>query len=87
MKKEKQINHKFIGYHNQEPVVSTYGFDKDDAELKCRELLLEYFHNKSKGCTLFPLEYYNGVVAYVGQSSIEYTHPNIVEYKYSKYYS
>jgi len=63
----KKTNHKYIGYHNQKEVVSTSGSDKLYAESKCKELLLGYFHDRSKNCTRLPLECYNGVVAYVGE--------------------
>ncbi len=66
MKKTKTENHKFIGFHNQKEVVSVFGTNKSFAEGKCKELLLGYFHDLTPNCTLFPLEYYNGVVAYVG---------------------
>ena len=45
------INHKFIGYHNQDQVVSTFGPDKLYAESKCKELLLGYFHEITPGLT------------------------------------
>jgi hypothetical protein len=66
MKKRKKENHKFIGFHNQKEVVSVFGLDKLYAEAKCKELLLDYFHNLQDNITELPLEYYNGVVAYVG---------------------
>ena len=66
MKKRKKENHKYVGFHNQKEVVSIFGSDKLYAERKCKELLLDYFHDLTPNCTLFPLEYYNGVVAYVG---------------------
>ena len=78
------INHKFIGYHNQDQVVSTYGPDKDYAEAKCNELLLGYFHEITPGLTKMPLKYYNGVVAYIGQK-VDHTNSDCVEYKYKKH--
>ncbi|ADD94096.1 hypothetical protein [uncultured phage MedDCM-OCT-S04-C1161] len=60
-------NHKYIGFHNQKEVVSTFNKDKFSAEQKCKELLLNYFHEITPGLTKMPLEYYNGVVAYVGE--------------------
>ena len=68
MKKQtKSFEHKFVGFHNTKEVVSTSGSDKLYAEIKCKELLLGYFHDRSKNCTRLPLKYYNGVVAYVGE--------------------
>jgi len=64
--KDKKENHKYIGFHNQKEVVSVFGSDKRYAERKCKELLLGYFHNLQQNVTRFPLEYYNGVVAYIG---------------------
>mgnify|MGYP006969379277 CR=1 FL=1 len=61
------INHKFVGYHNQKEVVSFSGTNKVNAEIECENLLLSYFHNLVPGFTKMPLEYYNGVVAYVGE--------------------
>jgi hypothetical protein len=60
-------SHKFIGFHNQKEVVSIIDKDKVTAEHKCKELLLNYFHQITPGLTKMPLEYYNGVVAYVGE--------------------
>ena len=77
------INHKFIGYHNQDQVVSTFGPDKLYAESKCKELLLDYFHEITPGLTKLPLEGYNGIVAYVGQKEDE--NSNCIEYKYKKH--
>ncbi len=59
-------NHKFIGFHNQKEVVSFFGPNKSYAEDRCKELLLDYFHKITPGLTKMPLDYYNGVVAYVG---------------------
>ena len=64
--KDKKENHKYIGFHNQKEVVSFFGPNKSYAERKCKELLLDYFHDLTPNCTLFPLDYYNGLVAYVG---------------------
>ena len=66
-KETKSFEHKFIGFHNTKEVVSTSGEDKLYAEAKCKELLLGYFHDRSKNCTRLPLECYNGLVAYVGE--------------------
>ena len=63
----KKTNYKYIGYHNQKEVVSTSGSDKLYAESKCKELLLGYFHEITPGLTKMSLQYYNGVVAYVGE--------------------
>jgi hypothetical protein len=51
MKKRKKENHKFIGFHNQKEVVSVFGLDKLYAEAKCKELLLDYFHNLQDNIT------------------------------------
>ena len=59
-------NHKYIGFHNQKEVVSFFGPNKTYAEKKCKELLLNYFHTLQDNVTRFPLDYYNGIVAYVG---------------------
>ena len=64
-------NHKYIGFHNQKEVVSFFGPNKSYAEKKCKELLLDYFHDLTPNCTLFSLEYYNGVVAYVGSKVVK----------------
>ena len=66
MEKTKKENHKYIGFHNQKEVVSVFGTNKSFAEGKCKELLLGYFHDLQDNVTRFPLDYYNGVVAYVG---------------------
>jgi len=60
-------NHKYIGFHNQKEVVSFSGTNKVNAKIECENLLLEYFHKITTGLTKMPLEYYNGVVAYVGE--------------------
>lgn len=80
----KKRHYKYIGYHNQKKVVSTFGSDKLYAEAKCKELLLGYFHEITPGLTKLPLESYNGVVAYIGETNVDDRfHPNI-EYFYSK---
>ena len=66
-KEANKFEHKFIGFHNQKEVVSYVAINKDYAEKVCKELLLDYFHKKSPNLTKMPLEYYNGVVAYVGE--------------------
>ena len=66
-KETKSFEHKFIGFHNTKEVVSTSGEDKLYAEAKCKELLLNYFHEITPGLTKMPLKFYNGVVAYVGE--------------------
>jgi hypothetical protein len=66
-KETKKSEHKFIGFHNTKEVVSTSGSDKLYAEAKCKELLLNYFHEITPGLTKMPLKFYNGVVAYVGE--------------------
>ena len=63
----KEWNHKYIGFHNQKEVVSIFDNDKVSAEHKCKKLLLDYFHGLQDNVTKYPLEYYNGVVAYVGE--------------------
>ena len=78
MEKEKNENiesHKYIGFHNHKEVISVYGKDKLYAEKKCKELLLNYFHNVQDNVTRLPLDYYNGEVAYVGVK-IEKQEPN-----------
>nr|BAR37671.1 hypothetical protein [uncultured Mediterranean phage uvMED] len=66
-KKIKLWDHKYIGYHNTKIVVSVSGKDKVSTEYKCKKLLLDYFHGLQDNITKYPLEYYNGVVAYVGE--------------------
>ena len=80
----KKTNYKYIGYHNQKEVVSTFGPDKLYAEAKCKELLLGYFHEITPGLTKLPLESYNGVVAFVGETNVDSKFHPTVEYKYSK---
>lgn len=80
----KKTNYKYIGYHNQKEVVSTFGPDKLYAQHKCKELLLGYFHEITPGLTKMPLEYYNGVVAFVGETNVDSNFHPTVEYKYSK---
>jgi hypothetical protein len=65
-KLKQTYTHKFIGFHNHEAVVTIYGVDKSACEIKCKELLLNYFHELSPNCTRLPLTCYNGVVAYAG---------------------
>ena len=74
MKKRKKENHKYIGFHNQKEVVSVFGPNKSFAEGKCKELLLGYFHDLQDNVTRFPLDYYNGVVAYVGSKVVKKIH-------------
>ena len=66
MKKEKKPLHRFSGFHNTEKVCGSEGHNKDQARKLCEKLLLDYFHNLQKNVTKFPLEYYNGQVAYIG---------------------
>ena len=66
MTNQKTENHKYIGFHNTEEVVSFSHTDQMFAKEECEKLLLKYFHNLSIGCTLYHLDNYNGVVAYVG---------------------
>ena len=67
MKKQKIENHKYIGFHYTKEVVCFTDTNKMFAEVQCEKLLLKYFHDLTKGHTLSAdLEYYNGVVAYVG---------------------
>jgi len=66
-KESNKFEHKFIGFHNQKEVVSYVAINRDYAEDRCKELLLDYFHKITPGLTKMPLEYYNGVVAYVGE--------------------
>ena len=77
MKKEKKLLHRYCGFHNTEKVCGSEGHNKDDAKKLCEKLLLNYFHNLQKNVTKFPLEYYNGQVAYIGSvikenESVEY---------------
>ena len=72
MTKQKIENHKYIGFHNTEEVVSFSDTDQMFAKEECEKLLLKYFHDLSEGCTLYPLYQYNGVVAYVG---VKYSAP------------
>tara|TARA_R110000796_G_scaffold227193_1_gene343772 strand:+ start:280 stop:561 length:282 start_codon:yes stop_codon:yes gene_type:complete len=66
MEKENKLLHRYSGFHNTEKVCGSESFNKDFAKDKCKDLLLDYFHGITPGLTKFPLEYYNGEVAYVG---------------------
>ena len=72
MKKQKIENHKYIGFHNGvmanegNNFISFSHTNKMFAKEQCEKLLLKYFHDISRGCTLYNLDHYNGVVAYVG---------------------
>ena len=79
----KKTNYKYIGYHNQKEIVSTFGPDKNYAKRKCEELLLGYFHNLQHNITKYPLDYYNGVVAFVGETNVDSNFHPTVEFKYS----
>ena len=70
LKKEERL-HKYIGFHNTEEVCNTEGSDKDAAKKLCEDMLLKYFHELQDNVTRFPLENYNGEVAYVGSTSLK----------------
>ena len=63
--KEERL-HKYIGFHNTEQVCNTESNTKDSAKKLCEDMLLKYFHELQDNVTRFPLENYNGEVAYVG---------------------
>ena len=65
LKKEERL-HKYIGFHNTEQVCNTESNTKDSAKKLCEDMLLKYFHELQDNVTRFPLENYNGEVAYVG---------------------
>ena len=70
MNKEKERLHKYAGFHNTEKVCSSEGTNKDSAKKLCEDTLLEYFHKLQENVTRFPLEYYNGEVAYIGSVKV-----------------
>jgi|TARA_S200002703_G_scaffold146190_1_gene141053 hypothetical protein len=78
MTKQKIENHTYVGFHNAvmandgEKFISFSHTNKMFAKEQCEKLLLKYFHDISRGCTLYSLDHYNGVVAYVG---IKYSAP------------
>ena len=73
MTKQKIENHTYVGFHNGVMAWSDGNTciyfshtNKMFAKKECEKLLLKYFHDISKGCTLYSLDQYNGVVAYTG---------------------
>jgi len=60
------IEHKFVGFHNTKEVVSVKHKHKITAEIHCKQKLLNYFHKLQDNVTRFPLENYQGEIAYVG---------------------
>ena len=72
MTKQKIENHTYVGFHNGvmanegNNFISFSHTNKMFAKKECEKLLLKYFHDISKGCTLYSLDQYNGVVAYTG---------------------
>ena len=71
MKQKKERLHKYIGFHNTDEVCNAEGSDKDAAKKLCEDMLLKYFHELQDNITRFPLENYNGEVAYVGSTSLK----------------
>ena len=70
LKKEERL-HKYIGFHNTDEVCNTESTNKDSAKKLCEDMLLKYFHELQDNVTRFPLENYNGEVAYVGSTSLK----------------
>ena len=62
----KKTKHKFAGFHLWKEVCSVISENKEYAEEQCEKKLIDYFHKKTEGLTLFPLSYYNGQVCYLG---------------------
>ena len=63
--------HKYTGFHNTDEVCNSEGVNKDKAKKLCEDMLLKYFHELQDNITRFPLENYNGEVAYVGSISLK----------------
>ena len=47
------------------------GGNKEEAKKLCEDMLLKYFHELQDNVTRFPLENYNGEVAYVGSTVVK----------------
>ena len=73
LKKEERL-HKYIGFHNTDEVCNAEGCNKEEAKKLCEDMLLKYFHELQDNVTRFPLENYNGEVAYVGSTSLKGQH-------------
>ena len=53
----KKTKHKFAGFHLWKEVCSVISENKEYAEEQCEKKLLDYFHKKTEGLTLFPLSF------------------------------